>query len=198
MRRYVEMNKKRIISLVLLLSIAILPMTNVLAQEYEVGEKIEFGKYTGVVIAEKDVPEGIKPLKILDMKEIEDLLAKTEIEIASTEESIFVDSDISTRATGSQTKRMSLISGLYVKAYYTYAVNPTRFGSCTNVVSYISGRPFADWTQTSYNGIVIDSGRTLAVNFSGFQDLYLLTPLGLVKINTIHADLYTEFYYTGI
>ncbi|HCX65508.1 MAG TPA: hypothetical protein DHN33_09890 [Eubacteriaceae bacterium] len=174
-------------------------VTGVLAHsEYKAGQKIEIGEYTGTIIDESDLPKGIQPIYIENIKEVEGVVKKLESGLFSVNDSKLIKSDMESKAYGYQTKRMSVVSGLYVKAYYTYASNPIRFGSCTNVVSYLSGQPFADWTQTSYSGSVIDSGRSLAVNFSGFLDVYITTPFGLLKVSTTHHDLYTEFYYTAI
>ena len=191
----------KIISTLVLLSVIILPITNVFAySEYKVGEKVELGKYTGTIIDEKNIPDGIQPVKIDDLESVEVFVNKFDNNLFSNNKiNVSVNSDFETKAsTGSQTKRMSAVSGLYVKAYYTYVTNPVRFGRCTNVTSYLSGQPFADWTQTSYRGNVIESGRTLAISFSGLLDLYIVTPIGLVKVETSSHDLYTEFYYTAI
>lgn len=210
------MKKFKIVSTILLLSVMMLPFTNVFAyaeSDYYAGQKIELGKYSGTVIDEKDLPEGMQPIKVDSIKEAEALLEKIEAELSLAEKlslakkntlvnpvngSTLTDSNLATRGTGSQINNYSFISGLYIKAYYTYSTNPNRFGSCTDVASYISGRPYLDWRQTNGYGVVLDSGRTLGVSYSGYLDTYILINSNFTKMSTDHYSLYTEFYSTGI
>jgi hypothetical protein len=181
----------------------------------KIGNVVQVGKYKGVVISEKDLPKGIVPKVVKDMKEAEKVVDDSHnlihqfrpnnFKLNVTKDSLKSGINPSIAYLGSDPviqDRQDVVNGgpipgcyFHVVANYTYCYNyyGSYFNSVNSISSYLSGlTAFISWSQTDYNYSFTET--TLSTTVYGRLTDYLVTPIGLVAIGGSNETVYTNFY----
>lgn len=195
---------------VLVLLLSVTPIQNIAyasTLNQKVGATVQIGKYTGKIISYKDLPTNVTPKTVKDMTEAEKVIDNVNKSMSllsknnfSKQKSLSLVQNNSITPLSSGSSRQDKVNGgpqagtsFHAVVQYSYSGNI--FTSCTSISSYLSGiTADVSWSQTDSSYSIIDGGRTLATDIYGYLTTYLITPIGLVAINTQSESVYTEFY----
>lgn len=204
------------LALTLILVTSTLPKTALATNQtnYKIGDVVQVGKYTGILISQKDLPKNIIPKTVKDMSEAElfvdsindsfDKLSQqtTSVQIPTVKQNLrtlipMLGSDPVIQS------RQDVVNGgpipgcsFHVVANYSYCYNyyGSYFNSINSVSSYLSGLTATiGWSQTDYSASIINDTTIKTIVYGRITD-YLITPIGLIAIGG-HNEAVTTYFY---